>query len=149
MDIGRDGERGTRVALAAVIAALALATAACGGGGGDASGGASTVPATGGAALTTDTACRDWLAASADDRAAALESRADHTDGGINSHIHRTRAMLADTAEEAAAVPERVDVGEGVELVDVACALVAPDDTVAQAIPAYEFHSSQEGTTTS
>ena len=129
-----------------LVAVMLVALALAGCGGGDGSGASSTAapPATG--ALTTDTPCADWLAASADAKAQALESTAVYTDGGINAWIAETRRTLAATPEEAATVPDTVPVDEGVALVDRACAAVAPDDTVASAIPAVEFQAGQ-GTT--
>lgn len=131
-------------ALAAAVAALALAGAGCGGG--SSSGSASTPAASG--ALTTDTACADWLAASADAKAQALESTAGYADGGINAWIAETRRTLAATPEQAATVPATVPTADGVAIVDQACAAVAPDDTVASAIPAYDYHAAHGGTTT-
>ena len=132
------------IALAAAAIALALTGVGCGS---DSSGGPASTAATP-AELTTDTSCAEWLAAPADAKASALESDASYTDGGINGWIAETRRTLAENPEQAATVPATVPVDTGVALVDRACALVAPDDTVASAIPAYDFQAAHGGTTT-
>ena len=138
-----------RVALLAVVLmALAAVLAGCGGGDDDAGAPDSTAAATpAGAALTTDTPCADWLAASADAKSQALESTAAFDAGGINAWIAETRRTLASSPDEAATVPDTVPVTDGVALVDRACAAVAPTDTVAQAIPAITY-ADQHGSTT-
>lgn len=137
-----------RIGLVAVVmVALAAALAGCGGGGDDAGAPASTAAAPTAAALTTDTPCSDWLAASADEKSQALESTAAFNAGGINAWIAETRRTLAGSETEAATVPDTVPVADGVALVDRACAAVAPTDTVAQAIPAITY-ADQHGSTT-
>jgi hypothetical protein len=133
------------IALAAAAMALALTGAGCGSGSSDAP--ASSAPAAS-AGLTTDTPCSEWLAASADAKASALESDAAYNEGGINAWIAESRRTLAATPQEAATVPATVSVDAGVALVDKACALVAPDDTVASAIPAYDYQAAHGGATT-
>ena len=136
--------RGRLLATGAIV--LLLSAAGCGGD--DVQGGASsTVPAAAGAELTTDTTCADWLAAPADARAAALASTAGYADGGVNAWIAEARRTLATSPEAAASVPDTVPVDEGVGIVDRACAAVAPDDSVGQAIPAYDYDAAHGGAT--
>jgi hypothetical protein len=135
---------GREIALAAVAVAIALGGAACGGDG-DSAG--ATSPAAGPATLTADTVCADWLTAPAEAKAAALDSDADYTEGGINAWIAEARRTNASSPQAAAAVPDTVPVDEGVALVDRACAAVAPSDTVGAAIPAYDYQAANGGTT--
>lgn len=135
-----------RIGLAVVvILALAAVLAGCGGGDDDAGAPASTTaPAT---ALTTETPCADWLAATDDAKSQALSSPAAYDEGGINAWIAETRRTLAGTPQDAATVPDTIPVADGVALVDRACAAVAPTDTVASAIPAITYADRQGSAT--
>ena len=82
-----------------------------------------------------------------DARAAALASTAGYADGGVNAWIAEARRTLATSPEAAASVPDTVPVNEGVGIVHRACAAVAPDDTVGQAIPAYDYDAAHGGAT--
>ncbi len=146
--VRRTGRPRGLVSAGVLVAAVAfLGAAGCGGD--DGSGGAGPTPTTTAvaASLTTHTICADWLAAADDAKVAALASTAAYDEGGVNAWIVETRRTLATSTDAAAAVPDTVPVEEGVALVDESCAAVAPDDTVAEAIPAYAYANGQETTT--
>ena len=132
---GRARPAGRIGVLAAVALALGLLAAACGGG--DATGGDAT-SGDAGSELTASTPCAEWLAASPEEKAAALAPGRAYTEGGINAYIVETRRVWREGVPGAEPVPDEIPVAEGLTEVDQACASVLGDDKVGQAIPAYE-----------